>query len=283
MEVSVPRELELDWRSVLDFLEEWVKKYFSESRKEKAIVGISGGVDSTTLAFFLTKALGPKRVLCVSLPESGVTPKCDRTDVRKVCESLGVEMLEMEISSLVKGFLRILPKELRAHRIAYGNLKPRIRMTILYAVANLSDGIVFGSGDRSEYYLGYFTKYGDGAADVFPFLSLYKTQVKKLGEILGVPKRILAKPPSPRLWKGHLAEKELGASYEVIDRVLFYAKDYPVLTGRVLSDKEISRRVNVGLEVVEMIRRREMETMHKRALPPSPQVSYKYFKFVEKG
>ena len=242
--------------SICDFTKEFVRKAGAKG----VVLGISGGVDSSTTAALMVRALGKDRVLGLLLPEEGVTPKEDLDDAIDLVNQLGIRWEEVEISTIVRRYLEVLPKT--RDMLAEGNLKPRIRMTILYYYANSLNYLVAGSGDRSELLIGYFTKYGDGGVDFLPIGGLFKTQVRQLGLYLGIPERIARKPSSPRLWKGHLAESELGIPYEEIDLILHALFDLN------LSIKETSRETGLSeskiLKVLDMYER----SQHKREMPP---------------
>jgi len=150
--------------------------------------------------------------------------------------------------------------------ISNGNLRARIRMTILYYYANLKNLLVCGTGDKSEILLGYFTKYGDGAADLLPIADLYKTQVRGLARKLDLPKSIVEKPSSPRLWPGQMAEKELGATYDEIDQILYL---YVELGKKV---DEIIDQTGIESEKVRSIVERFRKSEHKRRLPPIAKI-----------
>lgn len=182
------------------------------------VVGVSGGVDSAVTLALCVRAVGKQRVLALILPHSESTPLEDLSDARSLVSAMGAKRREHSIDEITNAFQKTL--ETTDHRLT-GNIKARIRMTILYYYANLMDGLVVGTGDRSELMLGYFTKYGDGGVDLLPLGSLYKTQVRELAELLNLPQRIAVKPSSPALWKGQTAQAELGAEYNVIDRVLY--------------------------------------------------------------
>jgi NAD+ synthase len=274
--MEIPPELILDWKKVKKSVENWMRNYFLKNRVKKAVIGISGGIDSLTTSFLLRNAFGRKRLIGVLLPEKGVTTKVDLEDMERIVKLLRINSVRIEISGLVKNFIKAFPL-VKKDLVAYGNIKPRIRMTLLYAIANVNKAIVVGTSDRSEYYLGYFTKFGDGAADIFPLLGLYKTQVKGLASFLKLPKEIIEKPSSPGLWKGQLAEKELGISYKIADRILFYKKDFPVLFGKTYSNEKIAKIVGCSKRLVELVEKREKLTLHKRILPPSPPIPYKFF------
>ncbi|MCX8194786.1 MAG: NAD+ synthase [Candidatus Micrarchaeota archaeon] len=192
----------------------FIQRYFAAAGKRAAIVGVSGGLDSAVALFLSAQAIGSRNVIAVALPSSA-TPQRDLKDARLLAKRLKVKLIEMDIEPIVEAFGQLaMPKLSRA------NIAARVRMAILYSLAQRHNGLVVGTGDKSELMLGYFTKYGDGAADLFPLGGLYKTEVRALARMIGVPKGILQKPPSPALWKGQTAEGELGFSYQEADGVL---------------------------------------------------------------
>lgn len=192
----------------------FIKGYFASSKKKTAIVGLSGGLDSAATLALCCKALGSKNVSAAILP-SPSTPSRDIKDAKSLAEKFGARVQVIAIQKIVNSF-----GALASGKILRANLSARVRMATLYSLAAKHNGLVVGTGDKSEFLLGYFTKYGDGGADLFPIGGLYKTEVRRLALHLGVPSAIVNKPPSPALWKGHTAEGELGFSYEVADEIL---------------------------------------------------------------
>lgn len=214
-----------------DFLENrllinyaFVKKRIINWLKEKTlgtnglVVGLSGGIDSSVAATLAVEALGNKKVFGLIMPTSS-TPKQDLEDALTLAKKLKIQTKILPLDSLVED----LVKTIKIQSIkAIGNLKARLRMTLLYGVANEKNALVLGTGDRSEILIGYFTKFGDGGVDFLPLGDLYKTQVYELGEFLGLPKSILKKEPSPALWTGQSAASEIGISYDQIDLILYH-------------------------------------------------------------
>lgn len=192
----------------------FISSYFKSAGKRTAIVGLSGGLDSAATLALCVKALGKKSVVAVLLPSEN-TPAKDVTDAQLLAKKLGVEMHSFRIDSVLLSF-----GPLAKGRLSCANLSARIRMATLYSIAQMHNGLVVGTGDKSEFLLGYFTKYGDGGADLFPLADLYKTEVRKLALHIGVPAAIANKPPSPALWRGQTAASELGFSYDVADKIL---------------------------------------------------------------
>lgn len=223
-------------------------------------LGLSGGVDSAVAGALCVKALGKGSVTAVTMP-SRTTPKDDVNDARSLIRMWGVDSLNVPISPLVEELQRAAG--FRAVRVAMANVQARARMTVLYFVANANDLLVVGTGDRSEITLGYFTKFGDGGADLLPIAHLYKTQVRLLARALGIPPRVANKPSSPRLWQGHLAEQELPAGYEKLDLVMSALSDLG------LSKGEAAEVAGVPAKVVSKVLEMNKRSAHKRAMPRS--------------
>lgn len=201
-------------KTIIEFIRAEVKSRGSTG----VVVGISGGLDSAVATYLAVKALGPKKVFGLILPDSGVTPKRDTIDAEKLAKHLGIKYKITEVGKIKKLCLnKNLPHN---SKLAKANLLVRLRMSLLYFHAAATNKLVLGTGDKSELQLGYFTKYGDGAADLFPIADLYKTEVREMAQYLLVSKNIVNKKSSARLWKGHTAEGEIGMTYEEIDHIL---------------------------------------------------------------
>jgi NAD+ synthase len=192
------------------------------------------------------------------------TPQTDIQDAQDLANHLAVRTKRVDIGSIDKAFASALGlisgKE--SFKIPFANLRARIRMSILYFLANESNYLVAGTGDRSEDLIGYFTKYGDGGVDLLPISHLYKTQVRKLAEFLGIPPRIANKPSSPQLYPGHMATDEIPADYDLLDRV------EKMLFDDKLSPIEVSLKCHVKKELVDKIVQRHASSSHKRLYPP---------------
>ena len=226
----------------------------------RGIIGLSGGLDSSTVAYLAAEALGPGHVTGLIMP-SATSPPDDQTDARLVADRLGIEYRVIDIQPLID--TAILQAPFFQEPLARGNLMARLRMTQLYGMANTSGGLVIGTDNLTEARLGYFTKYGDGGVDLNPLGELYKTQVRLLARHLGVPARIIHKAPSAGLWEGQTDEAELGLDYHRIDRVLL---------GRELGFS-VDRMVGMGLadadDIVSLFERIE-RNLHKSRLPATP-------------
>ena len=232
---------------------EFIKRKVKEAKAKGVVIGLSGGLDSTVTLFLCIEALGKNKVLGVMMP-SEVNKKEDLDDAIQVCKKLGVKYKIIRIDSIIKEFEKILDL---SDKLVKGNLTARIRMCILYYFANKENLLVVGTGNKSEYLQGYFTLHGDIACDLLPLGNLYKTEVKELAREIGVPERIIEKTPSPGLWKEQTDEKELGISYEELDKIL------PLLEKR-MSVKEIHEETGIDEIKIRRVKERMERTEFKR-------------------
>ena len=198
-------------------VEQMIRYAYWNSGCTGIVVGVSGGVDSALAAAFCCRAVGPDRVLGLSLPTSVSNPQ-DVKDAAELCAGLGMEHRVVCIDSMLAAF-KTLPGFTESPYLL-GNLMARIRMTVLYYHANRDHRLVCGTSNRSEFLLGYCTKYGDNAADIQPIVHLYKTDVYEMAREMNIPKQILTKTPSAGLWAGQSDEGEIGLSYAEIDAAL---------------------------------------------------------------
>lgn len=198
----------------------FIRSKVREAGASGAVIGMSGGIDSSLTAYLAVEALGSENVIGLMLPEKGITSKQDVEDATEIAETLGIEHMVIEIEPVLRSFSKVITSFDKTNLVASGNLKARTRMCILYYHANLMNRMVIGTGNKTELLLGYFTKYGDGGVDIEPIGGLYKIQVRGLARYLGIPARIIEKVPTAGLWKGQTDEGELGVTYEVADRIL---------------------------------------------------------------
>jgi NAD+ synthase len=198
-------------------IEQMIRYAYWTSGCTGIVVGLSGGVDSAVAAAFCCRAIGAEKVLGLSLPSSISNP-ADTKDAAAFCEQMGMMHRIISIEPILEGF-RTMP-EFKESRYLIGNLMARTRMAVLYYHANRDRKIVCGTSNRSEFMLGYCTKYGDNAADLQPLLHLYKSEVYEYADELGIPKSIINKAPSAGLWEGQRDEEEIGLSYAEIDNSL---------------------------------------------------------------
>jgi NAD+ synthase len=208
----------------------WLRQRLDESGAAGFVLGLSGGIDSAVVCGLCARAAGPERVLGAIMPAR--SNPTDEEHARLAAGAFGVEVVRVDLSPIVESFLTAMPHEVEAsqvvgeprtdHRaeLALANVKPRLRMTTLYYLANQRGALVVGTGNKSEAMVGYFTKYGDGGVDLLPIVDLYKHQVRAVARVIGVPEPIIAKPPSAGLWPGQTDEAEMGLTYEQLDAAL---------------------------------------------------------------
>ncbi len=192
-----------------------IRQYFKKAKIKKAVIGLSGGIDSALSLRLTADAIGNKNITALLMPERGLISKANINDSIHLCRTLNVDYKIIEINPILKNF-----KRTRQTKNSWTNLKPRIRMLILYNFANIYNTLVIGTSNKTELSLGYFTKYGDGACDIEIIGDLYKTEVRALAKYLKLPENIINKTPSADLFKGQTDEKEIGAKYEDIDKML---------------------------------------------------------------
>lgn len=239
--------------TMINFLKHETKKRESDG----VIIGMSGGIDSSLAAVLAVKALGNQSVFGLLLPDSSVTPKSDTTDAIELAKSLKIKHKVIELNKIKEQLVDGLPR----NKMARANLLVRLRMSLLYYYAAVMNRLVLGTGDKSEMMLGYFTKYGDGGADLFPIADLYKTEVRSLAKYLGIPDKIINKKSSARLWKGQTAEGEIGMKYEEIDNILKHLENNsPQSVSN--SNTELNRN-NVS-KIKSLLEKNE----HKQNMPP---------------
>ena len=195
-----------------------IKQYFTKAGIKKAVIGLSGGIDSALALKLVADAIGNDNITALLMPEKGLTKKANVEDGIELCELLKVKYKIIPINSFIKEFKKI--KAWRQNKIASINTKSRVRALILYNYSNTHNAIVIGTSNKTELKLGYFTKYGDGACDIEVLGDLYKTQVWELSKYLEIPKNIIHKVPSAELFHGHTDEKEIGENYKNIDLML---------------------------------------------------------------
>jgi len=257
----------LDYEYAIERIAIFIKDFMAKAMVRGYVVGLSGGVDSSTTLALAVEAVGPEKIVALILPDKNTTPRQDVEDAVEVAEKYGVKYHVVEISNIIEAYMRTMPFADPNHKIATGNLRARVRMSILYYYANKYGYAVMGTGDKSEILLGYYTKYGDGGVDLLPIGDIYKTQVRELGRRLGIPEKIVKKPSSPRLWPGQLAEEELGARYEIIDAVLYRYVDLGMRVDEIVAETGIPKKL------VTAIIKRVHANEHKRLAPLIPKIS----------
>lgn len=221
------------------------------------VIGVSGGIDSAVVLKLAVNAVGKGRVLGLIMPERD-SPKEDMRDAEDLCKAEGVEYEVLDITGAVGAFEEALGGEVG--RMPLANIKARCRMVLLYHRAGTQARLVLGTSNKSELLVGYFTKHGDGGADIEPIGDLYKTEVRQLARVIGVPDKIVEKAPSAGLWKGQTDEGEMGITYEKLDAVL-----YGIEQG--LPEQDIAKRAGTTVREVERVSRTVRLSAHKRKFP----------------
>lgn len=248
-----------------DRIEEFLVRKRLEIEFDKVVIGLSGGLDSSITTVLGERAFSNENIEVVFLPEA-TTPRRDWDDVNLLEREFDLNVRVIEIDGFISAFKEKLTE---LSDLSEANLKPRIRMTVLYAIANQNNGLVIGTGNLSEWLLGYFTKYGDGAADLAPLNHLFKTETRKLARFLNIPEAIIFKPPSAGLWEGQTDEDELGGTYDEIDEVLYCKHELD------FSLQETKKAIELGPELVSHVYDLVEKSTHKREPPPDltrPQI-----------
>ncbi len=246
-----------------------IRDRFEKLNVKVGIVALSGGVDSSLVAVLSKEALG-ENLLCLIMPEEGVSPKEDIDHALDLVNKFNIKYRIIPINGAIQWFserYEEIGKFEKNEKLALANVKPRIRMILNYLYANALGGFVIGTSNKTELLLGYGTKYGDVAADLYPIGDLYKTQVWQLSDYVGIPTEIIRKKPSAGLWVGQTDEDELGHTYYEIDRVLY------CLVELELSVRETAEVLQITEEAVLDIYRRVVTSEHKRKIPTITRLS----------
>ena len=245
-----------DYIEITKKIQTGLVKKCNDNNKDGVIIGLSGGIDSAVLAYLCANSIKAK-TLALVMPDSKISPNDETEDAIKIVDALELNYKLLDINSIHKEYYNVL----EPNDLSLGNLRARIRKNILYYYANSKNLLVLGSSDKSEFNIGYFTKFGDGAADLLPIVSLYKTQIREIAKELGVPTNIITKKSSPNLWPNHAAETEIGATYEEIDCILYCILD------RKMSINETINQTKIEKETVEKIYQLYKKSEHKRITP----------------
>jgi NAD+ synthase len=251
----------------VEIVTSFIRHQVASSGRRGVVLGLSGGIDSAVVAKLCAEAIGPTRVLALGLPLGAGGQ--DVEDARGWAKSLGVEFRVIDITPLVRTFEEVLDAT-RADHITRGNLRPRVRMVVLYYFANLEGRVVMGTGNKSELAISYFSKFGDGGVDFLPIGDLYKTQVRAMARHLGVPEVILRKTPSAGLWEGQTDEAELGIAYDELDRILLGIELQ-------MDFEAIAEKTGSSVETVKRIEAIVASTVHKRKMPLIPKLGARTF------
>jgi NAD+ synthase len=240
----------------------FIKDEIEKAGMTRAVIGLSGGVDSALSAFLSAEALGAENVLAVRMPYR-TSAEDSLLDADKVIETLGLPSITIPITEMADPLINRFPD---MSQVRKGNIMARLRMTILYDQSAAWNGLVMGTSNKTEILLGYSTVYGDSGVAMQAIGDLYKTQVRQLSEALNVPDSILAKPPSADLWEGQTDEGELGFTYAEVDQVLYLLVDERYTVDEVIEE-------GFGAAFVREVWRRVKANHYKRTMPNIAKLS----------
>jgi NAD+ synthase len=254
---ELPAELAIDTDVARRVIGEFIRGQLRQAGFDRAVLGLSGGIDSALVAYLTAEAIGAERLLCVLLPYRTSSP-ASRADAEEVVRRLGCASELVDISPMVDGFFGA---DSDASALRRGNFMARVRMAVLYDRSVTWGGLVVGTGNKTESLIGYTTVFGDNACAFNPVGDLYKSQVRQVAAALGVPESIIRKAPSADLWPGQTDESEAGFSYPELDRLLFW---------RIDKRRSVDEVVALGFsrEMVERVDRMVAGAEFKRQVPP---------------
>ena len=264
---ELPEELAIDTGVARRVITAFIRAQLAQAGFERALVGLSGGIDSALVAFLVAEAIGADRLLCVLMPYRASSP-ASRSDAEEVVRRLGCPSELVDITPIVDGYFGQDgnpgsggPMALEASPLRRGNAMARARMLVLYDRSVTWRGLVVGTGNKTESLIGYTTLFGDSASAFNPIGDLYKSQVRQLSVAVGVPDAIIRKAPSADLWPGQTDEQEAGFSYPQLDRLLFWMID------RRHSDEELAA-MGFDPPVIDRVGRLVAVSEFKRQVPP---------------
>jgi len=257
-EVSIPSITSDD----VNELKSFIKSTVTKAGAKGVVIGLSGGIDSAVATKLCADALGPENVLNVFMPSRGTPPE-DYKVTSELSSQWGTEYRVVDVQPAVDALAAVLLSDAETP-LERGNISARCRMIVLYNLAKKRQYLVVGTSNQSEIMMGYFTKFGDGACDMTPLANLYKTEVRQIAALIGVPQPIIDKPPSAGLWEGQTDESDMGIKYEDLDKIL-----YGMEQDR--TDSQIAADTGLPKETISDIRRQVQSMEHKRlpAIRPS--------------
>jgi len=259
--MELPEGLRLeDYEKPRQLIVKFIKDYVNRVGFDGAVLGLSGGVDSSLVAALACEAIGPEKVLGIMMPVDAEKDSTNITDATDLAENLGMKHELFELKHAIAAY-----DSLSLDRVALGNLTARLRMVTWYARANQENRIVIGTGNKSELMVGYFTKYGDGGSDMLPIGELYKANVWDLSSHIGLPEAIVKKAPSAGLWQGQTDEGELGVTYQELDSILYLNLEKGLNKADIIG-------WGIDKEKVEKVLRLMKQSEHKRKPLPRPLI-----------
>ena len=249
-------KLDLNLKEVHSELVEFLRESFKKAGFSKAVLGLSGGIDSALVAYLLRDALGKENVLAIMMPYKSSNPD-SLNHAKLVIEDLGINSKTIEITDMIDAYFK---NEKEATSLRMGNKMARERMSILFDYSSKENALVIGTSNKTEIYLGYSTQFGDSACALNPIGDLYKTNIWDLSRYLKIPNELIEKKPSADLWEGQTDEQEMGLTYKEADQVLY----------RMLEEnKKVEEVLTEGFnkDLVDNIVRRMNRSEYKRRMP----------------
>ena len=249
-------KLDLNLKEVHNELVEFLRENFKKAGFSKAVLGLSGGIDSALVAYLLRDALGKENVLAIMMPYKSSNPD-SLNHAKLVIEDLKINSKTIEITDMIDAYFK---NEKEASSLRMGNKMARERMSILFDYSSKENALVVGTSNKTEIYLGYSTQFGDSACALNPIGDLYKTNIRDLSRYLKIPNELIEKKPSADLWEGQTDEQEMGLTYKEADQVLYRMLEENKTVEEVLAE-------GFNKDLVENIVRRMNRSEYKRRMP----------------
>ena len=249
-------KLDLNLKEVHNELVEFLQESFKKAGFSKAVLGLSGGIDSALVAYLLRDALGKENVLAIMMPYKSSNPD-SLNHAKLVVEDLGINSKTIEITDMIDAYFK---NEKEATSLRMGNKMARERMSILFDYSSKENALVVGTSNKTEIYLGYSTQFGDSACALNPIGDLYKTNIWDLSRYLKIPNELIEKKPSADLWEGQTDEQEMGLTYKEADQVMYRLLEENKTVEEVLAE-------GFNKDLVDNIVKRMNRSEYKRRMP----------------
>ena len=249
-------KLDLNLKEIHNELVEFLRENFKKAGFSKAVLGLSGGIDSALVAYLLRDALGKENILAIMMPYKSSNPD-SLNHAKLVIEDLKINSKTIEITDMIDAYFK---NEKEATSLRMGNKMARERMSILFDYSSKENALVVGTSNKTEIYLGYSTQFGDSACALNPIGDLYKTNIWDLSRYLKIPNELIEKKPSADLWEGQTDEQEMGLTYKEADQVLYRMLEENKTVEEVLAE-------GFNKDLVDNIVRRMNRSEYKRRMP----------------
>ena len=249
-------KLDLNLKDVHNELVKFLRENFKKAGFSKAVLGLSGGIDSALVAYLLRDALGKENVLAIMMPYKSSNPD-SLNHAKLVVEDLGINSKTIEITDMIDAYFK---NEKEASSLRMGNKMARERMSILFDYSSKENALVVGTSNKTEIYLGYSTQFGDSACALNPIGDLYKTNIWDLSRYLKIPNELIEKKPSADLWEGQTDEQEMGLTYKEADQVLYRMLEENKTVKEILAE-------GFSKDLVDNILKRMNRSEYKRRMP----------------